>query len=151
MRERNRLTTGIKRSLRDLSNQIALLNHQVSARLALKDIDLDCLDLISQHGPLSPGEIARRSGVHPATMTGILDRLEAGGWIVRERAATDRRAVQVRALKERTREVVQHYAGMDGSMDVVLAAYDETQLETIADFLSRSTAAGVAATNELKE
>jgi DNA-binding MarR family transcriptional regulator len=151
MRERNRLTTGIKRSLRDLSNQIALLNHQVSARLALKDIDLDCLDLISQHGPLSPGEIARRSGVHPATMTGILDRLEAGGWIVRERAATDRRAVQVRALKERTREVVQHYAGMDGSMDVVLAAYDETQLETIADFLSQSTAAGVAATNELKE
>ncbi|MCU1510040.1 MAG: Transcriptional regulator, MarR family [Glaciihabitans sp.] len=151
MRERNRLTTGIKRSLRDLSNQIALLNHQVSARLALKDIDLDCLDLISQHGPLSPGEIARRSGVHPATMTGILDRLEAGGWIVRERAATDRRAVQVRALKERTREVVQHYAGMDGSMDAVLAAYDETQLETIADFLSRSTAAGVAATNELKE
>ncbi|MDQ1543665.1 MAG: hypothetical protein QOK08_1303, partial [Actinomycetota bacterium] len=85
MRERRRLSTGIKRALRDLSNQIALLNHQVSAKVRLKDVDLDCLDLIAQHGPLTPSAIAQRAGLHPATMTGILDRLESNGWVSRDR------------------------------------------------------------------
>jgi MarR family len=41
-----------------------------------------CLDLITRHGPLSPSAPARRAGLHPATMTGILDRLERGGWVI---------------------------------------------------------------------
>jgi hypothetical protein len=42
-----------------------------------------------------PSALARRIGVHLATMPGVLDRLEAGGWITRERAAEDRRGVVV--------------------------------------------------------
>ncbi len=42
-RRRRRLTTAIKTSLRELSNQLSLLNHQVGARLDLRDVDLDCL------------------------------------------------------------------------------------------------------------
>ena len=148
-RDRRRLTTGIKRSLRDLSNQIALLNHQVSMRVALKDVDLDCLDLISQHGPLTPSTIARRAGLHPATMTGILDRLESNGWIIRERDAGDRRAVLIRALPDRTNEIFSLYAGMDGSLDDICTGYDDSQLGLIADFLDRVTIAGHRATAEL--
>src|SRR6266545_4170113 len=96
-RRRRRLTTAIKESLRDLRNQLALLNHQVGARVELKDVDLDCLELISRHGPLSPSALARRAGLHPATVTGILDRLERGGWIARQRDPSDRRAVTVHA------------------------------------------------------
>jgi len=80
-RHRRRLTTAIKESLRELSIQLSLLNHHVSGRLELNDVDLDCLDLISRHGPLSPSALARRAGLHPATITGILDRLERGGWV----------------------------------------------------------------------
>jgi hypothetical protein len=79
-RRRRRSTTAIKESLRELSNQLSLLNHRVGAHLDLKDVDLDCLELINRHGPLSPSALARRAGLHPATMTGILDRLERGGW-----------------------------------------------------------------------
>src|SRR4030081_1387141 len=85
-RHRRRLNTAIKESLRELSIQLSLLNHQVGGHVDLKDVDLDCLDLINRHGPLSPSAIARRAGLHPATVTGILDRLERGGWITRERA-----------------------------------------------------------------
>jgi len=60
-RHRRRLTTAIKESLRELSIQLSLLNHHVSGRLELNDVDLDCLDLISRHGPLSPSALARRA------------------------------------------------------------------------------------------
>ena len=148
---RRRATSGIKRSLRDLSNQISLLNHQVSGRVDLKDVDLDCLDLIAQHGPLTPSTIARRAGLHPATMTGILDRLERGGWVTRERDADDRRAVLVRSLPGRTTEIFNLYAGMDRSLDEICAGYDEAQLALIADFLRRATTAGQRATAELAD
>src|ERR1017187_4682212 len=84
-RRRRRLSTAIKESLRELSIQLSLLNHHVGARVDLKDVDLDCLDLINRYGPLSPSALARRAGLHPATMTGIIDRLERGGWVARDR------------------------------------------------------------------
>lgn len=98
-RHRRRTSAAIKESLRELSVQLSLFNHQLSAHVDLRDIDLDCLDLIKRHGPLSPSALARRAGLHAATMTGILDRLEKGGWIVRERDPVDRRAVVLRALR----------------------------------------------------
>ena len=84
-RRRRRLATEIKESLRDLSIELSLLNRQVVTRIDLKDGDLPCMELIARQGPLSPSALARRAGLHPATVTGILDRLERGGWVVRER------------------------------------------------------------------
>jgi hypothetical protein len=49
-RQRRRSTTAIKESLRELSIQLSLLNHQVGGRLGVKDADFDCLDLINRHG-----------------------------------------------------------------------------------------------------
>ena len=150
-RRRRRLITAIKDSLRQMSNQLSLLNHHVGARLELKDVDLDCLDLISRHGPLSPSALARHAGLHPATMTGILDRLQRGGWVARERDpdASDRRAVAVRALRHRNAELFRLYSGMNTSMDQICARYADTELELLADFLRRTTDAGRDATDEL--
>ena len=148
-RRRRRLNRAIKESLRALSFQLSLLNHHVGARLDLKDVDLDCLDLIARHGPLSPSALARRAGLHPATMTGILDRLERGGWVVRERDPSDRRAVVVRALRERNAELMRLYSGMNASMDEICAGYGDTELELLADFLRRTANAGGRATDEL--
>ena len=152
-RRRRRLATEIKDSLRELSNQLSLLNHQVGAHLELKDVDLDCLELITRYGPMSPSGVARRAGLHPATMTGVLDRLERGGWIVRERdpEATDRRAVAVRALRDRNAEVFSLYAGMNSTMDDLLADYSEADLELLVGFLQRTTTAGQSATAILAE
>ena len=60
-RRRRRLTTEIKQSLRDLRVQLALLNYRIGARLELRPVDIDCLDLINRHGPLSPSALARRA------------------------------------------------------------------------------------------
>src|SRR6516225_12412663 len=148
-RHRRRLTLGIRDSLRQLGRQLSLLNHRVGARLELRDVDLECLDVIARHGPLSPSALARRTGLHPATMTGILDRLERGGWITRERDPSDRRAVSVRAVHERYAELLRLYAGLSRSMNKLLADYTDSELATIADFMRRTVEAGRNATDEL--
>jgi len=148
-RHRRRLTTAIRESLRELSIQLSLLNHHVSGRLALNDVDLDCLDLISRHGPLSPSALARRAGLHPATITGVLDRLERGGWVTRERDQADRRAVTVRVLRDRAAEVLRLYSGMNASLDEICAGYTDTELALLADFLRLTAGAGRAATDAL--
>jgi len=150
-RRRRRTTATIKDSLRELRVQLSLLNHRVGTRVDLKDIDLDCLDLLSQQGPLSPTALARLAGLHPATTTGVLDRLERGGWIARDRDPADRRAVVVRVLPERNAEMFGLYQGMNASMDEVCAGYDPAQLDLIADFLTRATAAGRQATEQFGE
>lgn len=148
-KHRRRLTTTVKESLRELNLELSRLSHHVSTHLDLKDVDLDCLDLINRYGPLSPSAVARRAGMHPATMTGILDRLERGGWITRERDPVDRRAVVVRARRDRNAELFRLLAGMDSLMNEICADYTDAELELLADFLQRTTNAGRHATDEL--
>jgi DNA-binding MarR family transcriptional regulator len=148
-RRRRRLVTGIKDSLRELSSQLSVLNHHVGARLELRDVDLGCLELLARHGPLSPGALARHAGLHPATMTGIVDRLERAGWVARDRDPADRRAVLIRPLRERGAELFRLYAGMNTAMDQLCAGYSDEELTLLADFLRRTTSAGQAATEAL--
>ena len=134
-----------------MSVQLSLLNQQVGGRLELKGSDLECCELINRYGPLSPTELARRAGLHPATMTGVLDRLERGGWIARERDPADRRAVIIHLLRDRTGEVLKLYAGMNEAMDEICAGYSADDLELLSGFLRRTADAGRAATQQLAE
>jgi DNA-binding MarR family transcriptional regulator len=54
-----------------------------------------CLREITTHGSLTTGSLARAVALSPATLTGILDRLEARGLVSRERRPEDKRRVLV--------------------------------------------------------
>jgi DNA-binding MarR family transcriptional regulator len=149
IRQRQQLTREIRDALRELRIQLALLNHQVGTQVDLRDVDLDCLDLITLHGPLSPTALARRAGLHPATITGILDRLEQGRWVARERDPSDRRAVVIRAINERSADLMHLYSGMSNAMNKICAGYNDTELELIANFLRHAANAGATATDNL--
>lgn len=148
-RRRRRLTNDVKERLRAAGIQLSLLNQQVGTHVDLRGGDLGCLDIIGRHGPLSPSELARLTGMHPATLTGVLDRLEKGGWIVRERAPSDRRSVAISALRRRAPEMVRLFSGMNSAIDDICGEYDDAQLLLLADFLSRVEAAGRQSADEL--
>ena len=149
---RGRLSRAVKESLRELGAQLSLLNHSVGTRLDLKDADLECLDLITRYGPLSPSALARRAGLHPATMTGILDRLERGGWIDRGRDPADRRSVVIQAARGRGAEILRLYlvdSGMNTALDQICADYDDQELLLLAGFLHRTADAAQTAAERL--
>src|ERR1700722_6141703 len=128
-RRRGRLKAEIRDALRELTIQLAMLNRQVGAHLELRDVDLDSLNLLDRRGPLSPKELALQVGVHPATLTGILDRLERAGWGARGRDPADRRGVLFRSLRDRSAELLHLYSGMNSSLGQICNRYDDAQLE----------------------
>src|SRR5882724_4593523 len=124
MKSRAQTAAAVRLLLRELSAELGQLNHRVGGRSGLKDGDLACLDLLGRDGPLSPTALARAAQLHPATMTGVLDRLEADGWVVRDRDPADRRAVLVRIVPGRVREMMGLYGGMNGAIDRIAQSYD---------------------------
>ena len=140
----------VKDAISALGVELSLLNHHLSARLGLRTVDLDCLNLIHRHGRLSVGELARHVGLAPATTTGIVDRLERGGWVVRERPGGNRRTVHVRALPDREAELLALLARVDEALDAELGSYADAELEGVTEFLRRTAAAAQAATAALR-
>jgi DNA-binding MarR family transcriptional regulator len=123
----------------------------VGTHVDLRDADLECLDLISRYGPIGPTALAKRAALHPATITGVLDRLERGGWVVRTPNPTDRRATLVRIIKEKEAEVAFLYSGFSNAMDDVCSGYGDAELVMIADFLLRTSKAARVATDDLAD
>lgn len=148
-RARRRVANEVLGVLREMNGHLGMLNRRVGGRVALREADLACLDLIARYGPISPSALAKRAGTHPATMTGVLDRLESGGWIERERDQADRRAVVVRVVAGRGGEIFRLYGGMRGALEEICADYDTAQLELIAGFLARVADAGERSAAEL--
>src|SRR5258708_16529353 len=107
---RGRLNKAVREALRDLGTQLSQLNNSVGARVDLKATDLGCLDLISRYGPISPSALAKRAGLHPATMTGVLDRLERGGWVERGRDPPDRPGVLLPVARGPAPRLIRPYA-----------------------------------------
>ena len=149
-RDRRRRESAVLSGLRDLRIELAVLNHRVGTKAELKDLDFDCLDVIARHGPLTPSALAARVGVHVATMTGILNRLEEHGWVTRTRSDDDRRAVVVASTPDRQREIYRLFGGMNSRMAEILSGYSDADLATIADFLGRTVAAGQASADEVR-
>ncbi len=51
--------------------------------------------VIATHAPIRVSDLAKKMYLHPATVVGILDRLEKRGYVFRTRSSGDRRVVDV--------------------------------------------------------
>ncbi|MGA2151894.1 MAG: MarR family transcriptional regulator [Geobacteraceae bacterium] len=63
------------------------------------------IKVIAESAPIKVSELARRMYLHPATVVGILDRLEGRELVLRTRSKEDRRVVEI-DLTEQGRELL---------------------------------------------
>ena len=128
--------------MREALAQLTSFNQYVGGPLGLNNVEFLCVDLISRHEPITPGHLADICGLRPATITGVLDRLEAGGWVRRERDAQDRRRVLVHARRERASELGHRLGGMRRALREISKGYNDKELAVILDFLTKVSKAG---------
>ena len=117
-----------------------VFNQQVLEHLGLgvSAADGQFMTLLEFQGPLSPGELARLSGLSTGTVTGVIDRLERAGLVRRTRHPSDRRKVVVSLDADRIeRELGPLYAPQATRLAEVVTSYTPEQLEVIAQFLER--------------
>ena len=141
-----RLQTGLRR----LGQGLHRLNDAVGSHVELLAVDLSVLDLLDREGPMSPRNVTKMTGIHPATLTGILDRLEQGGWLARRADPLDRRRIIVEAVSVRSGELVRLYAPMGKALAALCAEYSPEELAAIVDFVEKAAAAGEAATQQVR-
>jgi DNA-binding MarR family transcriptional regulator len=116
---------------------LILFNDNVSRVTGMSASESQFLHLLALHGPMSPSELAHRSGLTSGTVTGVVDRLEELGFAGRERHPTDRRKVVVTANEERlNRELAPHFEGQADFLAGVLDQLSAAELRAVDKFLT---------------
>ena len=122
---------------RENSDATVLFHSTMANLLGLHPTDYKVLGILQRLGPLSAGEIARQSGLAPASVTNLIDRLENKGF-VRRAEHRDRRRVVVEPVAERLSEAPTRFASMQRSLARLFEIYSDAELAVIADFLGRN-------------
>jgi MarR family transcriptional regulator, organic hydroperoxide resistance regulator len=105
--------------------------HALSAALAdlnLSAAEINALANLGQGGTLSVRQLSERTGTRASTLTGLLDRLENRGYLVRELDPSDRRSFRL-PLTDLGREVAARVLAALADLErEALSRLDATQL-----------------------
>jgi DNA-binding MarR family transcriptional regulator len=124
---------------RELSASSVMFHSLIAEKFGLSVTDWRAWDLVTRHGPLTAGQLARLTGLTPGAATGLIDRLAEAGVVRRVPDSNDRRKVLVESIprpadQKRWGEL---FAPMLRAVENLYENYSDSQLKTIADFMTR--------------
>lgn len=110
-----------------------------AAYFGVNRTDLRCLEIIAEAGTVSPSQLAAALGLTTGSVTTMVDRLVAQGYVARSPDPSDRRKIAVRMTPEAARMAAEVYGPVqsEGSSKV-LSRYTAAQLRLLLDFHQRS-------------
>jgi DNA-binding MarR family transcriptional regulator len=118
-----------------MGSMATLHNHAVADYAGMHQTDQECIDLLDWAGPLTAGEIGAHLGLTSGAVTGLVDRLEAGGWVRRERDPNDRRRVIVHLSEEHGDDLWRVYQPLAEAIDRYRDGLDSQTLRVVVEFL----------------
>jgi DNA-binding MarR family transcriptional regulator len=133
--ERRVLAMAFALAVRKTGSLMNVMSQAAADRVGINATDLNCLNILSFSGSMTAGEMARATGLTTASITGVVDRLEAAGFVHRERDAADRRRVVVTIVLEKAvREVATLFAPMMAEWQELATRYSDDELRLIVEF-----------------
>jgi DNA-binding transcriptional ArsR family regulator len=133
--ERQRMEGEFLLALRRNGSIMQLLGQVSAERIGINATDLNCLNIVAVTGPMTAGELARATGLTTASITGVLDRLEEGGFVRRERDPKDRRRVIVTLNPgPGLREIGPTFGPLVRAWREAAAGYSDEDLRLLLDF-----------------
>jgi DNA-binding MarR family transcriptional regulator len=123
---------------RELSASAVMFHTALAARQGLSATEEKALDLLDRYGPLTARQLAARSGLAPASVTNLVDRLAAKGYARRTRNPADGRSVLIEATPDRLAEFGPLFADWVRELEELSKKYTKAELAVITDFLTES-------------
>jgi DNA-binding MarR family transcriptional regulator len=135
MKSKSIMMAGITDDIRRIFHVLTEQSRKVEHEIGLTGSQLWVVKMLYETANMKVSDLARRMYLHPATMVGLLDRLEVKGLVQRTRSEKDRRVVYVtitaqgRELVEKSPEVAQ------GLLSKGLELLTEKKIKVISDGL----------------
>src|SRR5690348_12788928 len=131
----------LKLNLRHFVVELLVSSYEATEDVGVNPTDLGALCLLLLHGPAPAGRLAELTGLTTGAITGVVDRLEKGGFVRRQADPADRRKVIVVPDAERVeRDLFPHFPSLQTA--AAPQFYDDfsvAELGLISKFLSRLT------------
>src|SRR5947209_17958672 len=138
-RRREEAVRNLKLNLRHFVVELLVSSYEAIADVGLNPTDIGSLCLLLLHGPAPAGRLAELTGLTTGAVTGVIDRLESGGFVRREVDPADRRKVIVVPDPARVdRDLFPYFPSLKRA--AAQQFYDDfsiAELERISEFLSR--------------
>jgi DNA-binding MarR family transcriptional regulator len=107
IKSKSTMVAGIIDDIRRVYYVLAEQSRKIEHETGLTGSQLWVVKLLGGGASMKVTDLARRMYLHPATMVGLLDRLEVKGLVLRTRSDKDRRVVHV-SITEQGRELVRN-------------------------------------------
>ena len=136
--EHDRAVDEVLRAGRLLSTAAVLFHTALAERTGLSVTEAKALEIVERLGPITPGELSRASGLAPASVTALLDRLTRKGVARRVPHPSDGRRFLVEIAPDHLRATDRLFDRFVASMRELCADYSERDLELVAGFLTEA-------------
>jgi DNA-binding MarR family transcriptional regulator len=134
-RERRMLALEFAGAIRKTGSLMQVMSQAAADIIGLNATDLNCLNILSFSGSLTAGELSKATGLTTASITGVVDRLAAAGFVTRERDPNDRRRVVVSLVLEKAvTDVAPVFAPMVADWQELARGYSDDELRLIVRF-----------------
>ena len=127
----------ILQSLRKIIRSVDIHSRKLSMQHDITAPQLIALLAVAEHGPLTIASISKEVHLSPSTLVGIVDRLEAKDYVVRERSEEDRRQVLISITKEGKKFAKQAPSPLQETLAEALSDLTSLEQATISLSLER--------------
>lgn len=118
---------------------IIQFNGLLAERLGMTWTDLQALYVLANHGPATPGELAKRVNLTTGSASRMIDRLERAGFVRRTPDPHDRRKVLIEPVASAVDRVGGLYGGLNQRHRRDLDDLDDPALTALLTFLRAAT------------
>ncbi|MGH2549716.1 MAG: MarR family transcriptional regulator [Thermomicrobiales bacterium] len=149
MSRRDELIEAMDLAGRSIGAAAILFHSKLSDLLDISITEEKALDLLQRFGPMTARELSSRSGLAPASVTALIDRLERKGFALRTPNPSDGRSVLVAFDSGMVSRFAPFFEEFMTSLHALYERYSDDELTLIAGFMNEAAARQSAATVNL--
>jgi DNA-binding MarR family transcriptional regulator len=150
-RDREALIQDMLLAGRELSTAVVMFHTAVGEASGLSVTETKALEVITRSGPITPADLARMSGLAPASVTALLDRLERKRVARRVPHPTDGRRFLVEIDPGHMARSQIVFTDLVTQLTELCEEFDDEELATVVRFLKGAADRQLQATLRLTE